>query len=395
VVDFASKRAERERRAQGGPGAEPAIALAPDQEVNSGPDDSIAAGAETVRSTAALEEDLDNVLNQALGIQGEGKTSQASAGGGGSGLGSAGTADAAAHDAFSLGAREELNADKLFESVPRANPADLVNRESTKFFVAAAGVDAKKKKNKMGFAIGGGAAAAVALFIVAWAAGYIQINIPGIGNPFASNRQAENELPMADELTPEQIEEIRRGLATRREIEERRRARREGTGGGTARSKRAQAEPSGYVTDGADEREEGGRRGDEVASVGIDGQLGAGAGPVGGLPDAVLPGADLSGIEPVTSGRLDQNVIRQVVNERKSSVSICYQRELKGNSNLRGKMEFLVTVEASGIVSQAGVQSPAFKGTALASCIADKIKGWRFPPFEGAAQQIVVPFVLE
>ena len=93
--------------------------------------------------------------------------------------------------------------------------------------------------------------------------------------------------------------------------------------------------------------------------------------------------------------RLDQEVIRSVVNARKSSVQICYQREMKRNANLSGKMEFLVTVQPTGIVSKSEVETAKFRGTALAECIREKIEGWRFPAFDGNEQKIVVPFVLQ
>ena len=108
-----------------------------------------------------------------------------------------------------------------------------------------------------------------------------------------------------------------------------------------------------------------------------------------------VPNSDVKSIEVPTTGRLTQSMIRSVVNARKKSVSICYQRELKGNTSLGGKMEFLVTVQPTGAVSKATVRTSEFKGTALAHCIAEKIVAWRFPEFDGDSQQVVVPFVLQ
>jgi hypothetical protein len=108
-----------------------------------------------------------------------------------------------------------------------------------------------------------------------------------------------------------------------------------------------------------------------------------------------LKDSDLSNI-PLPEGRtLSQEAISRVINDRKKSVSICYQQSLRGNEDLKGKLEFAVTIEPTGGVSRASIETTAFKGTKLARCIATKIKDWRFPPFSGEAQQVQVPFVLE
>ncbi len=98
---------------------------------------------------------------------------------------------------------------------------------------------------------------------------------------------------------------------------------------------------------------------------------------------------------PVDRKNLDQASIAAVINARKKSVSICYEQSLRGREDLRGKLEFKVTVQPSGDVGRVSKETTAFKGSKLGRCIADKIKDWRFPRFEGEPQQVVVPFVLE
>ena len=88
-------------------------------------------------------------------------------------------------------------------------------------------------------------------------------------------------------------------------------------------------------------------------------------------------------------------MLTSVVNSKKKSVLICYQQSLKGQEDLRGKLEIRVTVEPSGKVKSATIETSAFKGSKLGRCIASKIEDWRFPSFSGAEQQILVPFVLE
>jgi len=339
------------------------------------------------------EEELDNVLNEALGIDGEGETAQAAPDSAAANALSAGAA--IGEQVFNEHSAGDLNADDIFAAVPRAGPADEVNRENTRFFVAAAGVNAKKSRNKVGFIIGFAAFCAVAAFFGAWASGIIAISLPGIGNPFARSQALDdyNELFADDpELSAAErrrlIEELTRRDRKAKRVVERRPRRR------VRRPAPAKADlEGGYITDDPSGEASSGSRGGEATSIGIDGEL---ATP-GGLRKSELPvsvpGAKVEMESP--DGKLDQNMIRNVVNARKKSVSICYQREIKRNSNLRGKMEFLVTVQPTGNVSRASVETPTFKGTELAGCIAEKIRGWRFPAFGGQPQKIVVPFVLE
>ena len=83
-----------------------------------------------------------------------------------------------------------------------------------------------------------------------------------------------------------------------------------------------------------------------------------------------------------------------MINDNKTAVASCYQRELRGGSDLKGRIDFLVTVAPAGSVSRVSINTPQFRQTALAQCIADKIKDWRFPSFQGAEVQVIVPFVL-
>lgn len=380
VVDFAAERDRRQGSASARP-HDPGLA---------GPESPTATGVEALRDSR--EEQLDSVLNEALGIDGEGETSRAAArNADAEALGAGVALDANAFgDAVS---QKDLDPDALFDSVPRASPADEVNRESTRFFVAAAGVNAKKSRNKLGMVAGFFAFLAFAAFMGAWAAGVIEISLPGIGNPFARSKALDDHLELfADdpELSAAErkrlLEELTRQKQAGRVVSRQPRPK--------VRKPRNQEEPGGYVTD--DERGTSGGlgpRGGTAGSIGIDGELAT----AGGLRKSELPvHVPTARVEvEVPDGKLDQAMIRNVVNARKKSVSICYQREIKRNSGLRGKMEFMVTVQPTGEVSRASVETPAFKGTELAGCIAEKIRGWRFPSFAGQPQKIVVPFVLE
>jgi predicted Zn finger-like uncharacterized protein len=378
IVDLSS-----ERRRRTGPSSEPSPAAAADAGVT-------ATAVETRPRPTEREEQLDSVLNEALGIEGEGATAQATPESTNAAAAALGGASSLA-ESFTVGDVDDIDPDSLFDSVPRATDNELVQRESTRFYVAAAGVNAKKSRTRMGLVVGLAAALGVIAFMGAWATGRIAISIPGVGNPFATAR-GERLAIQAHDVSEEEAERVRReltaGQTPDRVVDNR------PTAPVKPRTKDPTAAPGGYVSDRPGATPGTGTRGGEAEAVGIDGAL------AGGM-DLEKPGvgpkldeADVSDIPLVNTGRLDEATIRQVVNSRMSSVKSCYQRELKGSGSLSGKMEMQVTVEPNGTVSRSVVRTAKFKGTAIAACVADRILAWRFPAFDGdRAQEVVVPFL--
>jgi predicted Zn finger-like uncharacterized protein len=327
-------------------------------------------------------EQLDSVLNEALGIEGEGRTTRAEPERAIAVSGTARTKEGHAEPSIDdLLAFEEK--DDLFANVPRATDADLV-RESTRFFVAAAGMNARKSKHKIAMVLAGVVVMMLVGFIGAWAGGIIRIELPGIGNPFAGP-SGKSLFASADEEVGEEEdpEAIGRMLT-----EEERRARKK------KRQRRSKGAGSGGYIEDSESSGRAGTRGGEVGS--LDLELGSGGLGIGKLPESKLPSSGIDTV-PVDQGgaSLSADVIKRVVDQRKRSVLICYQQSLKGQEDLRGKLEIRVTVAPSGEVKSAVVETSAFKGSKLGRCIASKIQDWRFPSFSGEAQQILVPFVLE
>jgi predicted Zn finger-like uncharacterized protein len=380
VVDFASKRKERDQKR----GTHDIVSS--DIERHDSPMESPTEGKVEARSPSRREEQLDHVLNEALGIQGEGATQKAAAE-------KAIAIQATAGIAGQAGLPQVPSVDDLlafekdgdiFANVPRASANELVKKEATRFFVAAAGVNRQKSRNKLGLMIGGIAGVSVLCFFVLWYTGIIAISLPGIGNPFDRTGQQEMDEygVMYDPGDPEQMKKLLDEHGRPRKIPGRRRV-----------GARVRGPDGQFIVDQPGDPSQRGTRDDGPTSVGIDGDL-----KIDGkiaIPDSALPASDLSGVPLPDRGTLSQDVISRVINERKKSVSICYQQSLRGNEDLRGKLEFAVTIEPSGEVSRASVETTAFKGTKLARCIAGKIKDWRFPKFAGDPQQVQVPFVLE
>lgn len=397
VVDFEQKRAERQRQQSLG-----ASAVAPmDADLEQTEVESPDAGALAGATTSDRAEQLDDVLNEALGIEGEGKTARAEPE---KAVAMAGVAQAGAGSSIDELLSFDDNQEDIFANVPRASdePEDP-QRESTRFFVAAAGVNRQKSKNRMAMLLGLIMVLGLLGFIGAWAQGIIEIKIPGIGNPFAKSETAKtDELADLDTSGVEDIDALKKQLDGVKDPNRRRAIVRE-----TRRKQRrvVPSEPTAGLEipgDYVDDSESAGsdgvarRRGDRVDDIQYETNIGTGGGAKSmNVGDSNLPGSGIENVPPPDQKTLDQAAIARVINARKKSVSICYEQSLRGREDLRGKLEFLVTVQPSGEVSRVAVETTAFKGSKLGSCIADKIRDWRFPRFEGEAQQVVVPFVLE
>ena len=382
VVDFAEKKAERQRQQLGASAAAPMDADLEQTEVESPDSTGLPLGTASERA-----EQLDHVLNEALGIEGEGRTTRAEAD---KAVPSAAKAKATVEDLLSF----DNNQEDIFANVPRASDEPDPQRESTRFFVAAAGVNRQKSRARMGLVVGAVILLGLGGFVAAWAAGIIEVKIPGIGNPFHREQAVTDDdlaaLDAQDVDDPEALKKMLAGIkdpAQRRAIVQKQR-----------RVAPKPVAPEGspeYVDDSASG--EGGRTGPRgtggAEALAIDDALTTEGGRQAlGVGDARLPGAGIEDVVPGDNKTLTQDAIPAVI---KKSVSICYEQSLRGREDLRGKLEVKVTVQPDGRVSKTSVETTAFKGSKVGLCVADKIKDWRFPSFEGEAQQVVVPFVLE
>ena len=278
-----------------------------------------------------------------------------------------------------------LSADDMFANIPRASQADEVHRESTRFFVAAAGVNKQRKRRRIGMIAGSVMLVFLIGFLGGWAAGLFSISLPGIGDPFANMRQGRSptEAGPAEELTAKEL-----ALLKGKKKRARRRSARRRRGADVDL-------PSGEYVDEGDEGIGNGTRGaGDAQKVGFGRiKTGGGAG-AGEVPDVDLPTSSPD-MPVVDQSTLTQDSVARVVKQNSMSVRFCYQQSLKGSKNLRGKLQIKLRVAPSGKVTRTEVKTSQFKGTTLARCISDKIRKWSFPRFEGEPKEFLVPFVLE
>ncbi len=93
------------------------------------------------------------------------------------------------------------------------------------------------------------------------------------------------------------------------------------------------------------------------------------------------------------SGALAGEVIRRTVRRNINGVKYCYEKELKRNPKLQGKIVVLFTIGRDGRVKKARIQSTTMHNEAVESCILRMIRRWRFPRPEKGSVTVSYPFI--
>ncbi|GEM_PF-3649337 len=93
------------------------------------------------------------------------------------------------------------------------------------------------------------------------------------------------------------------------------------------------------------------------------------------------------------SGRLDPKVISTVIASHYGEVRYCYEKQLKINPNLEGKIEVKFTIGSDGHVSAASIEESTLNNMEVESCILFKVKNWTFPRPMGGSVTVIFPFI--
>ncbi len=93
--------------------------------------------------------------------------------------------------------------------------------------------------------------------------------------------------------------------------------------------------------------------------------------------------------------RSSKPVAAVVKENSNSTIAYCYNKSLKLDASLSGKLEVTLSVLGTGRVAKVETNTQKFKGTNLERCVKDLIKKkWVFPEFNGAVTEVTIPFVL-
>jgi TonB family protein len=171
---------------------------------------------------------------------------------------------------------------------------------------------------------------------------------------------------------------------------------------GNAEDVLAQAAGVGVATSsqgGTLRTREGGGSGGAVGGLGsLSAAKGAGgSAKEGGAVTEKAPRGNIkmeSGEDIGGTGEFDAKLVTAEVKKRLRAIQVCYENQLRRNPGLQGKVVVEFTIEQSGSVSKAKPTSNTTNDPAVAACVVDTVKRFRFNPGpEGGSVTFSYPFV--
>lgn len=83
------------------------------------------------------------------------------------------------------------------------------------------------------------------------------------------------------------------------------------------------------------------------------------------------------------TGSIDAKQVNRFMNARFSQVKACYERRLKKNSFLEGKVDLNIDVASSGKVTRVSVNRDTVRDAEMLACVKRTIRAWQFPKPDG------------
>ncbi len=262
--------------------------------------------------------------------------------------------------------------------------------ESTKVYMATAGIYKKRRNNRIAAMVAAAAVVLIAGFIIMDQQGLIVLpgmgamyDVSGVEDPNIDRalERTENKLA-AEDLDPKkraQLESLRRKLLDKTNSEAS-----VGTkhnGGGSTQKQPDAGSKEGVPNEqtGAEQHDMAQQLFDDARKQNVDVKLAS--------PDAIQT--------PNLPDGLTQEAIYKVVNDNNTSMKLCYAEAARKGEKLAGKMEVQMTIDATGEVSGADINTPQFKSSTMGQCTVRRVKTWKFPRFNGQPVTVVFPYVLQ
>jgi hypothetical protein len=170
-----------------------------------------------------------------------------------------------------------------------------------------------------------------------------------------------------------------------------------GAGGKSLGVAEALAGAGGVQAATGDMLAQAGRRGGGSGSAAGIGDLATSGGGNVNLGEGSVGRAHISGRvmdqgPEVESGSCDRESIARFVKLRIRAIQGCYERELKRNTSLRGKVTVRFTIGDSGKVSDVEIEENTIGNDAVVSCIKTTVRLWVFP-IKGNECPVAYPFL--
>ena len=98
--------------------------------------------------------------------------------------------------------------------------------------------------------------------------------------------------------------------------------------------------------------------------------------------------------KPKVSGSLDKTVIQRVMRQKRQAIRYCYEKSLKIDPTMSGKIVVSFVITPEGTVSEASIKSNTLKNEDIKACLLKVIRSMKFPaPKGGGIVKITYPFV--
>jgi hypothetical protein len=130
-----------------------------------------------------------------------------------------------------------------------------------------------------------------------------------------------------------------------------------------------------------------------AAGIGDLGTSGAGNVDLGKKGDAQVRGRVADAAPDVDSTDVDREALARYVKLRKAAIQNCYEKELKRNPTLKGKVVVRFSIGTSGRVSEIDIEENTLGNDAVSSCIKTVIRSWIFPFKPPSEVPVAYPFV--
>ena len=96
---------------------------------------------------------------------------------------------------------------------------------------------------------------------------------------------------------------------------------------------------------------------------------------------------------PEVDGTIDKDGVDKVVKMNYNAIKRCYEKELKANPDLKGKISVIFMINAEGRVQTVDITTDTVGNENVSSCIKSVVKRWRFPKPDEGSVSIEYPFI--
>ena len=94
------------------------------------------------------------------------------------------------------------------------------------------------------------------------------------------------------------------------------------------------------------------------------------------------------------TGELPKATIKSYIAAKRGAIISCYEKGLRANPDLSGKVKVAFLIQPTGGVLGARVDDSSLNNSSVEECILNEITNWHFPPAKGGGStKVVYPFV--